>query len=78
MVKIKKGKEEDIFIQVDSINDVKAPIYKGQKVGKLTILSEDNPIFEVDLLVKETIRKKQISDYFFNIFNNMCIFYEFI
>lgn len=75
---IKKWEAEDIYIQVESVSEVKAPIEEGGKIGSITVLNENNILFVVDLLVEKTVKKKQVQDYFFQMLSNMCLFYEFM
>ena len=75
---MKKWEAEDIYIQVESVSEVKAPIKEGEKVGSITVLNENKILFAVDLLVEKTVEKKQIQDYFFQMLSDMCLFYEFM
>ncbi len=75
---MKKWEAEDIYIQVESVSEVKAPIKEGEKVGNITVLNENKILFAVDLLVEKTVEKKRIQDYFFQMLSDMCLFYEFM
>ncbi len=50
--------------------DLKAPINKSTKVGKLTIEYENN-IYEYDLIVKDDIEKASLLNIISSIFENM-------
>lgn len=43
-------------------NDIKAPVYVGDKVGKLIVYANDTKISEYDLTVKESVAKANIFD----------------
>lgn len=75
---IKQWKTEDIYIQIENVSEVKAPIKKGEKIGSIYVLNETQMLFTVDLLVEENVKKKQIQDYFWEMLSNMCLFYEFM
>ena len=75
---MKKWETEDIYIQIDCIKKVYAPIMQGEKIGEIHVMSNSETLFSVDLNVEETVRKKGINDYFWELLGNMCIFYEFI
>ena len=87
-IKIIKGKEEEIELQlsefdkttipvreteidkfeynINIVTQLKAPIFKNQKVGTLTIKLNDNIIETVDIKSSKEINKKSWEDYFKN------------
>ena len=87
-IKIIKGKEEEIELQlsefdkttipvreteidkfeynINTVTQLKAPVFKNQKVGTLTIKLNDNIIETVDIKSSKEINKKSWEDYFKN------------
>lgn len=53
------------------LNSVKAPIQIGDKVGTLDILENDNKIGQVDVTVKENVKKASFADLFLRYFGDM-------
>jgi len=39
--------------------------------GKITVKIEDNIIYELDIIAKNNIRKKEIKDYYMDFMKNM-------
>ena len=56
----KKTDEDRNITYKTNINKLVAPIKKGDKVGTIAIIENDNPIAEVDATVKEDIKKANI------------------
>lgn len=75
---MKKWETEDIYVQINSVDKVKAPIKQGEKIGEVHVMSNNKTLFSIDLTVKESVRKKGITDYLGELLRNMCIFYEFM
>ena len=46
-----------------SLNKVTAPLKKNTKVGKVTVLENNKEIKDIDLIIKEDIKKSNIMDY---------------
>lgn len=62
---------KDIRVVTEIKKELKAPIYKNEKIGKLVVTIDDNVIYELDILAKNDIRKKEILDYFKDFLYNM-------
>lgn len=58
-VMVKKGQESSLRQQVE-VDELKAPVEKGEKVGTLLVYQNDNIIGEVDVLASETVKKANI------------------
>lgn len=52
-----------------------APVYKGTKIGEISLYVGDTNYLSIDILSKNTIYKKNFSYYIFNILKNFNIFF---
>lgn len=74
-ITIEKSKENNIYVQIDSINYLEAPVEEDMVIGKLRIFVGDEKKVELDILNGIKIEKMNLLNYykelFFNNFNNM-------
>lgn len=73
-----KEEYEKIYIKQDIVPTLTAPIQKGEKIGKITALIDDEIIYEKELFLEETIRKKTIIDYIIEGLKNLFVDIEVI
>ena len=66
MYPIKKEDRQNIKLKVNETNYVEAPLLENSKLGSIDVLVNDKVIYTVDILSNESVRKKEIRDYFFN------------
>ena len=68
--KVTDDKEEFTYNLVT--DDLKAPILSGEVVGSLEVVDKNgNIVKEVDVVVKEEIKKASILDLFVRVFNTI-------
>lgn len=67
---------KDIKVETEIKKALIAPVYKGDKIGKLTVRIDDNIIYELDILANNDVRKKMINDYYKDFLSNMCNWWE--
>jgi len=65
-----KEKIKDIKIEINCVFYMEAPVEKGTVIGNVKLKLGDNIIEEVDIKVREKIKKKKILDYFWKFFSN--------
>lgn len=73
---IEKGTEDKINIRIECNIKLAAPIQTNKQIGKLVVLYNNQPIYEINIITDETIRKKGIADYVLEIFKNYGIYLE--
>ncbi|NLT96519.1 MAG: D-alanyl-D-alanine carboxypeptidase [Clostridia bacterium] len=56
-IMVPKGKGEGLSTKIEVFPIVEAPVSQGQVVGKVTILKENEPIEEFELIAKESVKK---------------------
>ncbi|MDK2801489.1 MAG: hypothetical protein PWP27_429 [Clostridiales bacterium] len=61
---VKKGEENSITKNIDIVNNVLAPVDKGQKVGEITFSLNDKQIGKVDIVTLETVEKVSVNKVF--------------
>lgn len=61
---------EDLQIEIITLNQVNAPIYKDKKVGYLKVKLGNDLLRDLDILVDETVEKKEYQDYLKEILRN--------
>lgn len=74
-ITIEKSKENNIYVQIDSINYLEAPIEKDMVIGNLRIFVGDEEKVKLDIINDIKIEKMDLFNYykelFFNNFRNM-------
>ncbi len=69
----KKGENYSVEINFEPISRVKAPIYKGEIIGKLSIYKDGLEIKSVNVLANEDVAKKTYFDNLSDILDNWSI-----
>jgi len=69
-VLLKKEEPKEFQREVELQQPLKAPIEKGQRIGKLTVKSNGKKMGEVDLVAGETVEAAGVLDYFGKIFHS--------
>ena len=64
---VKKGEENKIEEIIDVKKDLKAPLKKGDVIGKIKYNIGDTTLFEIDIKVGEDVEKAGVLDTFFAI-----------
>lgn len=68
---LKKGEDFDYSLKCD-ISKIKAPVEKGESVGRVMVLDKNNiVVFETDLVVGEKIEEIKIGEILHKIYKNM-------
>ena len=66
---------DKIYVKQDIIQKIDAPLTVGEKIGKITVLIDDEVIYEKELFLEENIYKKDVFDYMrdglFNMFSKI-------
>lgn len=65
-----KEKIKDIKIEIEVNNVLEAPINKGDVVGKIIVKIDEKEIYNVNIVVKENIKKKNVFTYMFDFFKD--------
>ena len=73
-IAIKKGEENNIRIQIENSNNFEAPLEEKTKIGFIKCYINETEQFEVQILNKELIEKKNVLDYFIELLQkyNFC------
>ncbi|MBR6505121.1 MAG: D-alanyl-D-alanine carboxypeptidase [Clostridia bacterium] len=73
-IAIKKGEENNIRIQIENGNNFEAPLEEKTKIGFIKCYINETEQFEVQILNKELIEKKNVLDYFIELLQkyNFC------
>lgn len=66
---LKKGQEGDVAVSVEMCEDVKAPVLKGQTLGKITVSIGDSILCEYALTSSCDIEKLNLFDSFLKVAN---------
>lgn len=67
---IKNNTEHMICIEIKAELNLKAPVYKENKIGELIVLYVENEILKIPILTAEEINRKGIIDYIIEITKN--------
>lgn len=67
---VNQNEVKDIEIKINCTSYLEAPVAKNTVVGELEIKINEEIIESVEILVQEEIRKKEVSDYFYEIISN--------
>ena len=67
---IKNNTSQKINVQIDVNRNLEAPVKNGAIIGKLTVSYEKKCILEINIIIKEEIKKKGIENYIYEIFKN--------
>ena len=63
---LKKSDSENITITLDSIDFLEAPVSKDYPIGKISVFVNNELLFSTDILLKNTIDRKDYWYYFKN------------
>ena len=69
-ISIKNGKEDDIYVQIDTLNYIDSPIEENKIVGKIRVFLDDEEKICIDILNSEYIEKKTLIDYYIELLKN--------
>ncbi len=70
IIPVKENEEDKVFTVFEAVENIQAPIQKGQKLGKAKIYIGDKLITTADLFAKEDIEKRRLIDMIRNFFSN--------
>ena len=62
--------EDKVFTVFEAVENIQAPIQKGQKLGKAKVYIGDKLITTAELFAKEDIEKRRLIDMIRNFFSN--------
>jgi D-alanyl-D-alanine carboxypeptidase (penicillin-binding protein 5/6) len=68
VIPMKIGEQKNIKIEINCIYQYEAPVAKNTKIGNLIIKNGEEIIETVDIVSKEEIKRKDISNYLFQFF----------
>lgn len=66
----------NINIIIDSLRTLEAPIKKGEKVGELKVKISNETRINIDIVVSETVKKKDEKTYFIEMLSNINKYFE--
>lgn len=64
---INKGASENLSIDIETADNITAPVEENQIVGKITVKSEDKVLSEYELTVSESVAKLSFFDAFYKL-----------
>lgn len=67
---VNKNNINNIKINLECKKLLKAPVYENTKIGEITLKLAEDEILKSDILIKKTIKKKSILEYFVEIMSN--------
>lgn len=67
---------DNISVTIDVEDILKAPVYKNQIIGKLTLKIRNNEIMKIDIINENDILKKTYYDYFIELLTNFTNYLE--
>ena len=67
---VNKNNINNIKINLECKKLLKAPVYENTKIGEITLKLAEDEILKSDILIKKTIKKKSILEYFIEIMSN--------
>ena len=73
---IENGREDKIIIQIECNMNLIAPIKENTVIGKVNVLYNNNLISKVNILTSESINKKGITEYIYEISKNYTMYLE--
>lgn len=71
-VPVLKEEIKDIEVKVSYETQMEAPLQKDHIVGKVEIMLKEEVYLSLNIMLKEDIQKKQITDYLTDFCNNYC------
>ena len=70
---VKKGENDDFKLKTEFNNKIKAPIKKGDVVGKTYITKNGVVVAEINIVSKENLSKQTYKDSFNKVIDNFSI-----
>ncbi len=70
LIPINKNYIDELEINIDYNNSFEAPLQENSKIGELTLSSTNETILKLNIYNKEKIEKKDIFNYYFELFKN--------
>lgn len=67
---IMKEKQKDIYVDINCIYNLQAPINKNTKIGTLSIKCKDEVIESFDILISNNVKRKSFKDYMYHFLEN--------
>ena len=75
-ITIKNGEEDDIYVQIDSIDSLEAPVQERIIIGKIKLFVNDEIKVTINIINDKKVEKMNVIDYYkkllTNNFENMC------
>lgn len=75
-ITIKNGKEDNIYVQINTLNYLEAPVEKDKIIGKIRVFVDNEEKVNIDIVNNTYIKKMNILDYyiklFYDNFKNIC------
>ena len=71
IIPVKNENIKDIEIAIDTIKIVNAPINRGEKIGELKLKIGNETRISIDILIAESVNKKDEKNYFFEMLSNI-------
>lgn len=68
------GESSDFVLEYEFVSDISAPIYKGDKVGSVLIISNGEIVASVDIVANESVNKQSFSDILNKIIKDFSLF----
>lgn len=62
---------EKIYVKQEIVQNLTAPVNAGEKLGKITVLIEDEVLYEKEVYLEENIYKKTVVDYIIDVLSNI-------
>ena len=66
---IKKGEEKNITVKTELCENVSAPVFEGQTLGKVTVMNGEKSLAEYKLTAKKEVKKLTLSDVWLKMLN---------
>lgn len=71
---IKKEEIKNIKVNIETVSTIFAPLHIGDKLGNLTVCINNKELYDVRIISKNEIRKKEVMDYFTEMLSNYVIY----
>lgn len=63
-ITVKNDKEKDIYVQVDTLNYLDAPVEENKIIGKIRVFVDNEEKFSIDIVNEKNIKKMNGFDYY--------------
>ena len=71
IIPIKNGEDQKLEIAINAVYQYEAPIEAGTKIGNVMVKYDNEIIEYIDIILKESIEKKGLKEYFTQLLENM-------